>query len=205
MTRHTRRLVAPLVLLGALLSGLPFSATAQYFGRNKVQYEKFDFRICGRRTSTSTTTRPSRPPRPMPAAWRSAGTRGTPTPSTTRFDRKPIVLYADQPDFQQTNVVGESTRTRARAASRRLRDRVVLPLHRLYAENDHVLGHEMVHVFQYDIAEPEPGGLQRAERAAALAGRRHGRVLLARPRRSAHRDVAARRRASATTCRRSTS
>ena len=31
-------------------------------------------------------------------------------------------------------------------------NRVVLPLTGDYAENDHVLGHEIVHVFQYDIA-----------------------------------------------------
>jgi len=32
-------------LLGALLIGAPAPLAAQYFGRNKVQYEKFDFRI----------------------------------------------------------------------------------------------------------------------------------------------------------------
>jgi hypothetical protein len=42
-----------------------------------------------------------------------------------------------------------------------MRDRVVMPFTGVYAENDHVLGHEMVHVFQYDIASsPTSGGFQ---------------------------------------------
>ena len=45
MTRFTLRSTAPLALIGALLCGAAQTATAQYFGRNKVQYEKFDFRI----------------------------------------------------------------------------------------------------------------------------------------------------------------
>ena len=45
MTRFAPRPLTLLALLGALLIGLPGSGGAQYFGRNKVQYEKFNFRI----------------------------------------------------------------------------------------------------------------------------------------------------------------
>jgi hypothetical protein len=45
MTRFASRPQTLLALLGALLIGLPGSGEAQYFGRNKVQYEKFDFHI----------------------------------------------------------------------------------------------------------------------------------------------------------------
>ena len=33
-----------------------------------------------------------------------------------------------------------------------------MPFTGIYADNDHVLGHELVHVFQYNIAEGTPGG-----------------------------------------------
>src|SRR5690606_34671850 len=33
------------------------------------------------------------------------------------------------------------------------RDRVVLPLTGINADNDHVIGHELVHVFQFDLIE----------------------------------------------------
>jgi hypothetical protein len=36
-----------------------------------------------------------------------------------------------------------------------------MPFTGIYADNDHVLGHELVHVFQYSIAESGPGGLAR--------------------------------------------
>ncbi|MEP6491023.1 MAG: peptidase S9, partial [bacterium] len=35
---------------------------------------------------------------------------------------------------------------------------VIMPFTGIYADNDHVLGHELVHVFQYNIAEGTPGG-----------------------------------------------
>src|SRR5437867_12695172 len=33
-----------------------------------------------------------------------------------------------------------------------------MPFTGIYGDNDHVLGHELVHVFQYNIAEGAPGG-----------------------------------------------
>jgi Tol biopolymer transport system component len=39
-----------------------------------------------------------------------------------------------------------------------LRNRVVMPFTGIYADNDHVLGHELVHVFQYDLASSPTGG-----------------------------------------------
>ena len=161
MTSHARRRAAPFVLLGALLVGLPLSATAQYFGRNKVQYEDFDFRIM--RTphfdlyyypaESLATFDAGR----MAERWY---TRHSDTFRHT-FDRKSVVFYADQPDFQQTNVVGESISEETGGITEGLRTRVVMPFTGIYSDNDHVLGHELVHVFQYSIAESGPGGLAR--------------------------------------------
>jgi hypothetical protein len=58
---------------------------------------------------------------------------------------------ADRPlrnsaDFHQTTTTGGQL-GEARAASPTRLNRVVLPLTGDYAQNDHVLGHEMVHVF----------------------------------------------------------
>ena len=77
------------------------------------------------------------------------------------FDRKSVVFYADQPDFQQTNVVGEELSEGTGGVTEGLRTRVVMPFTGINADNDHVLGHELVHVFQYSVAEAGPGGLQR--------------------------------------------
>jgi WD40 repeat protein len=161
MTRFAFRHAAPLAVLGVLLFGMPRSATAQYFGRNKVQYEKFDWRVM--RTphfdlyfypAESLVTHDAGR---MAERWY---TRHSDMFRHT-FDRKSIVLYADQPDFQQTNVVGEELSEGTGGVTEGLRTRVVMPFTGIYADNDHVLGHELVHVFQYSVAESGPGGLAR--------------------------------------------
>ena len=106
-------------------------------------------------------------------------------------ERKSIVLYADDADFRQTNIaqIGEGTQ----GVTEGLRQRVVLAVASTNAETDHVLGHELVHQFQYDIAQ-RGERFQNFVRTAALRHRGHGRVLLGRPRGRADVDVDARRR-----------
>ena len=74
------------------------------------------------------------------------------------FERpKPLVLYADHPDFQQTNtlqsLLGESTG----GVTESLKNRVIMPMTGSYQDTDHVLGHELVHAFQYNIAQSRQG------------------------------------------------
>ena len=150
-----------LALLGALLLGLPDSGGAQYFGRNKVQYEHFDFRIM--RTSHFDLYFYPAESLVVHDAGRLAERWYARHSDSFRhtFDRKSVVFYADQPDFQQTNVVGEELSEGTGGVTEGLRTRVVMPFTGIYADNDHVLGHELVHVFQYSVAEAGPGGLQR--------------------------------------------
>ncbi|MEP6989654.1 MAG: peptidase S9 [bacterium] len=150
-----------LALLGALLIGLPASGGAQYFGRNKVQYEHFDFSIM--RTSHFDLYFYPAESLVVHDAGRMAERWYARHSDSFRhtFDRKSVVFYADQPDFQQTNVVGEELTEGTGGVTEGLRTRVVMPFTGIYADNDHVLGHELVHVFQYSVAESGPGGLQR--------------------------------------------
>ena len=74
------------------------------------------------------------------------------------FDRKSLIFYADHADFEQTNVVNEDLAEGIEGVTEGLRTRVIMPFNGIYADNDHVLGHELVHVFQYNIAEGAPGG-----------------------------------------------
>jgi len=148
-------------LLGALLFGAPAPLAAQYFGRNKVQYEKFDFRIM--RTSHFDMYFYPAESLIVKDAGRLAERWYTRHSDSFRhtFDRKSVVFYADHPDFQQTNVVGEAIEEGTGGITEGLRTRVVMPFTGSYADNDHVLGHELVHVFQYSVAENGPGGLAR--------------------------------------------
>ena len=74
-----------------------------------------------------------------------------------------MVFYADHPDFQQTNVIGGFIDQGTGGVTEALRDAWSCRSPACTRTNDHVLGHEMVHVFQYDIAE-------RHQRAAGING-----------------------------------
>jgi hypothetical protein len=148
------RILLILAAIAVALSGCASSAGAQYFGRNKVQYEHFRFEIL-RTPHFDVHYYAAEKPAAEDAArmlerW---NTRLSSLFNHPLSARKPIVLYADQPDFQQTNVISEQLDEGTGGVTESMLDRMVLPLTGSYAESDHVLGHEMVHVFQYDIAQ----------------------------------------------------
>ena len=65
--------------------------------------------------------------------------------------RQAVVMYASHPEFEQTNVIEGLIDESTGGVTEGLRRRVVLPLAATMAETDHVLGHELVHAYQYDI------------------------------------------------------
>ncbi len=144
-----RRLGLGLLLLGALPSVLP----AQYFGQNKVQYRKFDFQIL----KTEHFDIHFYPEARQAAfdAGRMAERSYAILSKVLRHEyreRKPIILYASHSDFQQTNALGgESPGEGTGGVTDFLKQRIILPFTGSYEELEHVLQHEMVHQFQYDI------------------------------------------------------
>ena len=188
MTRSRRFSVATLLLCGLAMAAIPAPAAAQYFGRNKVQYENFKFKVLTTPhfdiyyypAEKAAATEVGR----MAERWYARLSRLF---NHQLSGRQPIILYASHPDFEQTNVVegvlGEGTGGVTEGARRR----VVLPMAATLADTDHVLGHELVHAFQYDILGTEH------RRPAAVVHRGHGGVPVARAARRADGDVAARR------------
>src|SRR5262245_16559750 len=65
--------------------------------------------------------------------------------------RQPIVLYASHTHFEQTNVLSGFLGEGTGGVTEVMKRRVVLPMAGTVAETDHVLGHELVHAFQFDI------------------------------------------------------
>ena len=141
------------------LMGCASSAGAQYFGRNKVQYDKFKFEVL-RTPHFDVHYYAAEKPAAEDAArmlerWNARLSSLFNHPLSAR---KPVVLYADHPDFQQTNVIADQLDEGTGGVTESMLDRMVMPLTGSYAENDHILGHEMVHVFQYDIVSNASGG-----------------------------------------------
>lgn len=142
----------PALLLAASL-GAP-AAQAQYFGRNKVQYDVFDFRVLETEHFSiyyyPEAEEGVRDAARMAERWY---TRLSRTLGHEFEGRKPIVLYANDADFHQTNVIGGLIGEGVGGVTEGFKLRIVMPLTGSYAETEHVLGHELVHQFQYDMAQ----------------------------------------------------
>ncbi len=63
--------------------------------------------------------------------------------------RNPIIIYSNQADFEQTNAIMGNIGIGTGGVTEALKNRVVLPVMESDAQTDHVLGHELVHAFQY--------------------------------------------------------
>jgi len=146
MRRTVTRLL-PALLLAVVVA----PATAQYFGQNKVQYRSFNFQSI-QTEHFDIYYYPDERGGALDAARMSerAYARLSRILHHQFQSRKPIILYASQSDFQQTNVVDASGEGLG-GVTEFFKHRAVLPFTGSYAEFQHVLQHEMVHQFQYDV------------------------------------------------------
>ncbi|MCK4557101.1 MAG: PD40 domain-containing protein, partial [Candidatus Aminicenantes bacterium] len=141
------------LLLTLGLGGAVIPLNAQYFGRNKVQYKNFDFKVMHTEHFDIYFY-----PEKREAALQAARIAERWYARLSRIfnhqlkGRQPLILYASATEFQQTSaipgILGEGTG----GVTEILKRRIVLPLGVSLAESDHVIGHELVHAFQFDLA-----------------------------------------------------
>lgn len=142
-------LLVPLLAL-SLLWALP--GYAQYFGQNKVQYENFDFKILKTEhfdiyyypeefEGVKIAAR-------MAERWYARLSRLL---NHELRGRQPLILYSSSPHFQQTTAISGTLGEGTGGVTEGFKRRIVLPFGASLAETDHVIGHELVHAFQFDI------------------------------------------------------
>jgi Tol biopolymer transport system component len=157
----------PIIIAACLAVAFAEPASAQYFGRNKVQYKKLDFQILKtehfdiyfypqEREGVEISAR-------LAERWHARLERLF---AHTLSGRQPLVLYASHPDFEQTNTIQGELGEGTGGVTEPLRRRIVLPMGGPLADTDHVIGHELVHAFQFDIttrpgAPPSQNGAER--------------------------------------------
>ena len=137
-----------------LLLCLAADAGAQYFGRNKVQYDADrvlvlatdHFDIYYSQEDGGAAALAAR----MAERWHA---RLSVALQHTLRGRQPIVLYGSHRRFEQTNVHGGLIDESTGGFTDSRKRRIVLPFAASLADTDHVLGHEIVHAFQFDIAD----------------------------------------------------
>ncbi|MEQ7801755.1 basic secretory protein-like protein [Pedobacter sp. ASV1-7] len=68
------------------------------------------------------------------------------------FEKKnPIILYNNHPDFQQTTALQGDIGIGTGGVTEAFKNRVIMPVMELNNQTRHVLGHELVHAFQYHL------------------------------------------------------
>jgi Tol biopolymer transport system component len=144
--------VAALALTAVLALPGVVSAQGDYFGQNKVQYREFDFKVL--KTEHFDIYYYPEEEEAVRLAARMAERwygRISKLLNHELRGRQPLILYASGPHFRQTNTIqggiGEGTGGVTEAFKRR----IVLPFAGPLEATDHVLGHELIHAFQYDI------------------------------------------------------
>jgi hypothetical protein len=141
----------PLVLFCLALS-LLFSqqASAQYFGQNKVRYKNLKFKVYKTphfelyyyMNNDSLIKRFAQ----ESELWYTLHQQVF----RDTFTRpNPIILYANHPDFQQTTAIDGDISVGTGGITEGLKNRVVMPVMETNQTTRHVLGHELVHAFQY--------------------------------------------------------
>src|SRR5437667_2890146 len=161
------RPLAAAAAVAVVLLAFDAPASAQYFGRNKVQYKKLDFQVMktehfdiyfypSEREGIDISAR-------LAERWHARLERIL---QHQLRGRQPLVLYASHPDFEQTNAIQGELGEGTGGVTEPLRRRIVLPLGGPLVDTDHVIGHELVHAFQFDITtNPNaPPGQNGAER-----------------------------------------
>ena len=158
----TRNISKFFVIFSVFLLGVASTSSlvyAQYFGQNKVQYDKFDFKILKTQhfdvyfypemeQSAKLAAR-------MAERWYARLSRIL---NHKLKGRQPLILYASSSHFQQTTtisgIIGEGTG----GVTESFKRRVILPVGGSLEATDRVIGHELVHAFQYDITSQDRSG-----------------------------------------------
>ena len=147
-----RRLSVCLIGLAMIFASV-LSAQYGYFGQNKIQYRRFDWRVL-RGEHVDLYYYPEEEELGRVALAYAEASYDT---LERRFNhavtrRIPLIVYASHSDFEQTNILPFIPPEGLLGVTEFLKRRVALPFRGSYAEFRHTIRHELVHVFQLSLA-----------------------------------------------------
>ncbi|MGO3655343.1 MAG: peptidase MA family metallohydrolase, partial [Sphingobacterium sp.] len=145
------RLLSVIVLFG-LMMALPLESDAQYFGQNKMRYKKLDFKVFDtphfniyyyleNDSMMNWFAKESE-------VWYELHQQVF---QDTFLRKNPIILYNNHPEFQQTTTISGEIGVGTGGVTEAFKQRVVMPVMQINQQTRHVLGHELVHAFQYRV------------------------------------------------------
>ncbi|WP_419950708.1 hypothetical protein [Candidatus Palauibacter sp.] len=156
---HALAVLAALAVLGGPAVSALDAQAGRYFGRNKVVYRSFDFEVLKTQHFDiyyyDQTAEAARMVGRQAERWYARLSRVL---NHEFRERQPIILYADHSDFEQTNTSGQFIDEGTQGFTEILKRRLVMPMMVSIHETDHLLGHELVHAFQFDMTGQGTGG-----------------------------------------------
>jgi len=149
---RTARAAAALLVTLVGLALAPGTVRGEQFGRNKVQYRSFDWQIV--RTEHFDVYFYEGSEDLAEAVGKIAEQANADYERI--LDHKlsaviPLIAYASHNDFEQTNVITSQIDEGVGGFTELFKNRVVLPFTGSYDDLRHVIYHELVHVFMFDI------------------------------------------------------
>lgn len=155
MIEHKKSRKQPLflaitVLFLIALFGQVNDAHAQYFGQNKVRYKNLKFKVyetphfelyyyLKNDSLVKSFAKEAE-------IWYDLHQQVF---QDTFRKKNPFILYSNHPDFQQTTVLNGEIGVGTGGVTEGMKNRVIMPISQLNHQTRHVLGHELVHAFQY--------------------------------------------------------
>lgn len=137
-----------------LLLVMSLTATGQYFGRNKVNYQQFDFTVLQSPHFDIYNYLKDTSVRNFFARWCEEWYKMHQAIFEDSFEKpNPLLLYNHHAHFQQTRAISGLIDVSTGGITESFKNRVVMPFMESNAQTDHVLGHELVHAFQYHLIE----------------------------------------------------
>ena len=139
-----------LILLLILVSFT--TVNAQYFGQNKVRYKNEDFKVL--QTPHFEIYYYIKNEKLLKKFAQDAETWYKMHQEVFRdtfLKKNPIILYSNHPDFQQTTALNGEVGVGTGGVTEAFKNRVIMPVLDLNSQTRHVLGHELVHAFQYHL------------------------------------------------------
>ncbi len=141
-----------ILLILAIFSLVSKHSYSQYFGRNKAKYDNFNFKVYQSPTfeiyhyleNEEILNRLTQ----QSEQWYQMHQEVL---HDTFQQRNPIIFYNDHADFQQTNSIQGSIGVGTGGVTEGFKRRVIMPIAMSNQQTNHVLGHELVHAFQYHL------------------------------------------------------
>src|SRR5262249_39345340 len=128
------------------------SSMARQFGRSQVRHQTLHFKLL--RTEHFAIYYDADSPDAARMFGRMAERWYTRLSGVLAHDlrgEQPLILYSSPGRFRQTNVIDSEISEGVGGFAEFLRRRIVMPLVGDFGETDHVLGHEIVHAYQFDM------------------------------------------------------